>query len=222
MSLIDSSSSSEPGTETRGSESSSCVEDSSPASSPAQGETRSRSVPQCSRVSGPSVLPSSSPLSPPSREALRDTLKVTSGVTQICTACGDDLPIEVFVKLKGTRFRNPKCNGCRNKSVLTTPSGRAKVALLAEAKAKPCTDCGRSFPSECMDFDHLGEEKKAFNIAASWRWVSIDKLKAEIAKCELVCANCHRTRSRVRGYTGGRAKKFLAEVQRDALEVSLV
>lgn len=62
-------------------------------------------------------------------------------------------------------------------------------------KAIPCFDCGRCFPPECMDFDHVRGEKK-FQIAHITRgWAKIEE---ELQKCDLVCANCHRTRTRNR------------------------
>ena len=65
-----------------------------------------------------------------------------------------------------------------------------------EIKSKPCTDCGNSFPPCVMEFDHLDPKKKTNNVATLMRHtISLDRLKEEIAKCELVCANCHRIRT---------------------------
>jgi len=73
---------------------------------------------------------------------------------------------------------------------------RAKLA--SEIKSKPCTDCGNCFPPECMDFDHV-RGKKLCNVAAIISSGKSDALLyAEIAKCDLVCANCHRIRTRKR------------------------
>jgi hypothetical protein len=77
---------------------------------------------------------------------------------------------------------------------------RAKIcARITAAKSMPCADCGGRFPEECMDFDHVRGTKVA-GIArlrgsrpSCWK-----KIEAEIAKCELVCANCHRIRSKQR------------------------
>lgn len=69
---------------------------------------------------------------------------------------------------------------------------------LNEAKSLPCLDCGNVFPPECMDFDHRPGAVKLFSIGMNLRrsWSSIE---AEIAKCDLVCANCHRIRTAARG-----------------------
>lgn len=61
---------------------------------------------------------------------------------------------------------------------------------------KPCKDCCGVFPVECMDFDHLGN--KEFQIGQSHLSYSWEKVLAEIAKCDLVCANCHRIRTKKR------------------------
>lgn len=58
----------------------------------------------------------------------------------------------------------------------------------------PCMDCGNTFPSIAMDFDHVGNDK-IDSISTMCRTpVGLTKLKAEIEKCELVCSNCHRIR----------------------------
>jgi hypothetical protein len=74
------------------------------------------------------------------------------------------------------------------------------VEFLREQKDVPCTDCGDRHPYYCMDFDHLpGCEKKQNLTVLAWTPVSLDRLREEIAKCEVVCANCHRKRTFERG-----------------------
>lgn len=71
---------------------------------------------------------------------------------------------------------------------------RAFVRDLKESA--PCTDCGNLYPYYVMDFDHL--ENKANIISFLTSTGRIGALKKEIKKCEVVCANCHRTRSHKR------------------------
>lgn len=61
-------------------------------------------------------------------------------------------------------------------------------------KNKPCVDCKQEYPPYVMDFDHLPQFEKTFTIS-SMKVASKEKLKQEIAKCEVVCANCHRIRT---------------------------
>jgi len=65
-----------------------------------------------------------------------------------------------------------------------------------QLKAEPCVDCGRTFPPAAMDFDHVRGVKVA-NISQMLRSPRAE-LDAEIAKCELVCATCHRLRGATR------------------------
>ncbi|MET0664959.1 MAG: hypothetical protein ABW008_05335, partial [Acidimicrobiales bacterium] len=60
----------------------------------------------------------------------------------------------------------------------------------------PCMDCGERDPL-VLEFDHLSD--KRFMIARGLRDKSWEALLAEMAKCEVVCANCHRRRTATRG-----------------------
>ena len=66
-------------------------------------------------------------------------------------------------------------------------------ALLYELKNVPCSDCGVRYPAWIMDFDHV-RGTKLFNVAAGLR-SHAGAILAEAAKCEVVCANCHRERT---------------------------
>ena len=63
-------------------------------------------------------------------------------------------------------------------------------------KKAPCMDCGQTFHPVCMDFDHRPDTDKIADVSVgvSKRW-SKEKLLVEIAKCDLVCSNCHRMRT---------------------------
>ena len=64
---------------------------------------------------------------------------------------------------------------------------------LAEYKSRlSCQICGES-TTVCLDFHHIDKEKKDFSLAfvKSWGW-GLDRIKKEISKCVVLCANCHR------------------------------
>lgn len=61
-----------------------------------------------------------------------------------------------------------------------------------EQKQGPCAHCGVCYPSYVMDFHHRDPEDKLFSIAWGVSRVSRARLAAEIDKCDLLCANCHR------------------------------
>lgn len=68
-----------------------------------------------------------------------------------------------------------------------------KKRIYREAKNKPCADCGILYPWYVMDFDH--QRDKEFNISNNFYTFGIEKLLVEIAKCDVVCSNCHRLRT---------------------------
>lgn len=74
--------------------------------------------------------------------------------------------------------------------------------IVYAAKSIPCKDCGRTYPPYIMDFDHLPQYEKKYEISsiAGGRY-PISTLKDEIAKCDVVCSNCHRERTHQRGYS---------------------
>jgi hypothetical protein len=66
--------------------------------------------------------------------------------------------------------------------------------MLRQAKASGCIECGENHPA-CVEFHHREDEDKLFEIGdAVRRGVSEARLFAEIAKCDMLCANCHRKR----------------------------
>lgn len=69
-------------------------------------------------------------------------------------------------------------------------------ASLNALKDKPCKDCKRKYPPECMDWDHV-RGRKLFSIGMK-RNCARARVLREIKKCDLVCANCHRIRTRRR------------------------
>jgi|ERR1051326_6085747 hypothetical protein len=75
---------------------------------------------------------------------------------------------------------------------------RRNLEIVSKIKNVPCMDCNNSFPPECMDFDHREGTEKCFTIG-SRTTLSLERLMTEIAKCDIVCSNCHRIRTRKRG-----------------------
>lgn len=61
----------------------------------------------------------------------------------------------------------------------------------------PCVDCKVQYPYYVMDFDHVRGKKQA-NVMELVPSLSKKKIDEEIAKCEVVCSNCHRIRTHIR------------------------
>jgi predicted transcriptional regulator len=70
-------------------------------------------------------------------------------------------------------------------------------SLLNTIKEAPCMDCGGKYPPYVMDFDHRDPSQKMGEVT---RLVSSGEKRVleEVAKCDVVCANCHRERTHSR------------------------
>lgn len=60
-----------------------------------------------------------------------------------------------------------------------------------------CTDCGYNAHYAALEFDHLPGTVKVKNVMAMC-WNSWSAIWAEVAKCEVVCSNCHSVRTHER------------------------
>jgi hypothetical protein len=69
------------------------------------------------------------------------------------------------------------------------------AAINRIKESKPCMDCFRKFPAVCMDFDHVRGIKRDAIATMINNGLSLKSIMAEIEKCEVVCANCHRIRT---------------------------
>jgi hypothetical protein len=83
----------------------------------------------------------------------------------------------------------------KNRSpVRLSPRQKKNKEIIEQAKNSPCMDCGEEFSSWQKDFDHVkGQKTERVGYVAMSR--STEALLAEIAKCEVVRAVCHRIRT---------------------------
>ena len=58
-------------------------------------------------------------------------------------------------------------------------------------KSLQCEDCGENHPA-CLDFHHINPAEKSFALGIVNKFLSVKLLQDEIAKCRVLCANCHR------------------------------
>ena len=68
---------------------------------------------------------------------------------------------------------------------------RLKV-MAVELKGNKCQICGYNKYIGALDFHHIDESTKSFNLSVRGLTRSWEKTKKELKKCILVCANCHR------------------------------
>lgn len=132
-----------------------------------------------------------------------------------CATCGVLKPLDDFMWRRTARGeRDAYCRPCRaaykkahyaankeryirNANAWNAKSSARRVAwLLQYFESHPCVDCGETDPV-VLDFDHVRD--KEFNVSAGLHWRNWNEVLAEIAKCEVRCANCHRRRTAERG-----------------------
>ena len=70
-----------------------------------------------------------------------------------------------------------------------------RAFMKAYKETVGCEDCGKTFPSYVLDLDHRSGTEKVVNPAALIMKGSWQMMIAEIMKCDVVCANCHRERT---------------------------
>jgi hypothetical protein len=81
------------------------------------------------------------------------------------------------------------------------------LQFVREHKANnPCTDCKLFFSWVVMEFDHRDGRESRAELIAYCVHRNRKVLLAEIAKCDLVCANCHRVRTYERDVLEGRRR----------------
>jgi hypothetical protein len=129
--------------------------------------------------------------------------------------CGEIKPVDDFMwNKKSSGKRDSYCRPCRadykkahyaankaryfaNASAWTRGRAQHRVSWLIEYfAAHPCVDCGETDPV-VLQFDHLRD--KQFDIGAGLIDKNWEVVLAEIDKCEVRCANCHRRRTAERG-----------------------
>lgn len=127
-----------------------------------------------------------------------ENTKVNDKGWLICVACRSAAQKRDRDKNREARNAKTRTWHADNKGRVSAhhKDARRKIqeAVLA-FKDAPCADCGREFPSVCMDFDHVRGEKK-FNVS---QCKSLKGLADEVAKCDVVCSNCHRIRTWLAG-----------------------
>ncbi len=58
--------------------------------------------------------------------------------------------------------------------------------------ARGCSHCGYNKHPAALDFHHLSEHEKIASVSSLFATLNLQKILAEVKKCEILCANCHR------------------------------
>lgn len=114
--------------------------------------------------------------------------------TKVCEKCGKDFkPHRSSQRLCSSECRNKyQTKEQRNSAAKDAVVRRRKKlkALAVEFKGGRCEICGYSKCIEALEFHHIDPSEKDFSISGkSFSW---KRVKEEVSKCVLLCANCHR------------------------------
>lgn len=101
-------------------------------------------------------------------------------------------PAKVRAASKRHYDKNPEYYKERNRR-----SRERKQDFIRQQRSVPCVDCKTEYPWYVMEFDHRNAEDKTYNIARmnSQSW---NRIHTELAKCDVLCANCHCVRTHER------------------------
>lgn len=127
-----------------------------------------------------------------------------------CTQCSRRKPDDQFNwKITGKQ-RQPKCKkcqsayqkrwykNCRNCKTRAATNRKASIQqhrqfLVCYLSTHPCIDCGNT-DIRVLEFDHLRDKTDTL-ASLIRRSGSIEHIKTEIEKCDVVCSNCHHIRT---------------------------
>jgi hypothetical protein len=148
------------------------------------------------------------PLRPPDALPPRRLRVWRSGLLRRCGRCGHDLPIECFNRLgDGQQWWCRSCFAAyfrargdkhreQSRAAKRARQEALRAHILAYLRDRACLDCGESDPI-VLEFDHVAEKMASISALIA-NTAPIRMVDAEIERCEIVCANCHRRRTATR------------------------
>jgi hypothetical protein len=128
--------------------------------------------------------------SPYKQHNTRSLLVYELGV-QKCSICEGVLSEENSYKRKNRKDKFAYCKSCTTKYTIER-SRQLKLECI-EYKGGKCQMCGYNKYPGALEFHHRDPSQKDFAICKRLRSAKLnEKLKQELDKCDLLCANCHR------------------------------
>lgn len=135
--------------------------------------------------------------------------------TKVCTKCGIEKPLDEFpfrsLRTRGEQ-RHSVCKECtakrtnawyhanREAHIANVRSNKdaykeaAREYAMNYLATHPCVDCGETNPN-VLEFDHRGGKERTVSEMILSGTYSIERVAAEISKCDVRCANCHRRKT---------------------------
>ena len=154
---------------------------------------------------GPRRSSAGPPPRPPGALPVRRLLVWRSGRLRRCGRCRHELPLECFNRLgDGHQWWCRTCFAAyfrargelhrdQSKAAKRARTRSLRAHVLEYLRGHPCVDCGESDPV-VLEFDHIGDKTAAIAALVS-DGAPLKTIDTEIARCEVVCASCHKRRT---------------------------
>ena len=122
--------------------------------------------------------------------------------TKKCAKCLEVKVVDDFYFERGGYKNQPNRAGCYKSYCKLCGKLGDKIMrdvrhqfVLEYTQKHPCLKCGEDDPV-VLEFDHRDRATKLFTVSeACSRKLPLKALEAEMAKCDVLCANCHRRRT---------------------------
>lgn len=126
-----------------------------------------------------------------------------------CTTCHEPKDETSFNKLARSKDGlQPRCRDCSKEWYLSNREAHIQNASKNSKRRRkevqawvcsylsehPCVDCGEA-DIVVLEFDHRSTDEKFKAVSQMISDYSLIKIQAEVAKCEVRCANCHRRKT---------------------------
>jgi phage FluMu protein Com len=116
-------------------------------------------------------------------------------LTKQCKRCKEVKELENFHYTRGNFLA--LCTPClreRQRGYYVNRRIDIKEWLFDYLSQNPCIDCGETDPIR-LEFDHRGDKKFVIGKSLIGKSKSLADVQAEVAKCDVRCANCHKVKT---------------------------
>ena len=108
---------------------------------------------------------------------------------RFCPRCQSEKPLHDFYKRRVGKDASPYCKPCTNAQTIERQQ-RLKAQAIAY-KGSKCQLCGYNGYAGAMELHHRDPKEKDFSLSRA-KLTTFEKVRNELDKCDLLCANCHR------------------------------
>ena len=111
--------------------------------------------------------------------------------TKLCRRCDTTKDSDGFYRRRTGNDLSPYCKPCTKAQTLERQRALKKKAV--DYKGGKCQRCGYDEYDAALEFHHRDPDEKEFSLSHLNRTKWSQRTMDELDKCDLLCANCHRT-----------------------------